>query len=203
MFGEVTESPQSETTDFCPCNPYAAAKTFAYHTIKSFRERYGTFACTGILYNHESPRRAPKFVTRKITRAAAAIKLGLATELRLGNLSASRDWGFAGDYVESMWRMLQQDRPSDFVIGTGKTTTVREFAQAAFAHVDLDYQEHIRKDSKLCRPVEKTPLVADPTLAMTKLSWRAHTTTLDLIRMMVDHDLKELKANGGDQLGAA
>jgi GDPmannose 4,6-dehydratase len=192
MFGRVTGSPQNETTPFRPRNPYGVSKVFAHHITANYRDQYGIFACTGILYNHESPRRSEQFVTRKITRAAAAIKLRLLDQLVLGNLDAYRDWGFAGDYVKSMCLMLQQDEPGDFVIGTGRSTSVREFARLAFRHVDLDFEDFVSSETGHCRPPDGVPLVADPTRATQELKWTPTTTVQQLVAMMVEHDLHEL-----------
>lgn len=189
VFGSPRESPQSESTPLSPRTPYGAAKAYAQHLTAAYRESKGLFACCGILFNHESPRRGGEFVSRKITQAAARIRRGDATPLRLGNLDAARDWGFAGDYVDAMWRMLQQDAPRDLVIGTGRSHTVRDFAAAAFAHAGLDWREHVVCDAELFRPAENVPLAADIRAARQFLGWEPQTPFEDLVRMMVDADL--------------
>ncbi|MFN3484810.1 MAG: GDP-mannose 4,6-dehydratase, partial [Planctomycetota bacterium] len=173
--------------------PYAAAKVYAYWMVRIHRDGYGLFACNGILFNHESPRRGKEFVTRKISHAAAAIKLGLEKELRLGNLDARRDWGFAGDYVRAMWLMLQQDEPEDFVVGTGENHTVREFCELAFAHVGLDWKKHVVVDKELLRPADVHTLLANPAKARRKLGWKPEVSFPELVRMMVDADLERLR----------
>jgi GDPmannose 4,6-dehydratase len=193
LFGEPVEIPQRETTPFQPRNPYGIAKLYAHWLVVNYRERYGLFCVSGILYNHESPRRGSNFVTRKISQAAARIKLGLANELRLGNLEARRDWGFAGDYVEAMWRMLQQARPDNYVIGTGETHSVREFCELAFACLDLDYRQYVVQDPRFFRPVEARQLVSDPSKARQQLGWQACTSFPDLVQMMVQADLQALQ----------
>jgi GDPmannose 4,6-dehydratase len=192
MFGRVHETPQSERTPFWPRSPYAAAKVYGHWITVNYRESYNLFACSGILFNHESPRRGTEFVTRKITRAVAQIKLGLADQLRLGNLAARRDWGFAGDYVKAMWRMLQQPKPDDYVIGTGVTRSVEEFVDAAFRHVDLDWHDYVVIDQNLFRPAEVDLLVADVTKAKRELNWSPTVDFDRLVAMMVDADLKSL-----------
>jgi GDPmannose 4,6-dehydratase len=192
MFGKVLEVPQSEKTPFHPRSPYGVAKVYGHWITVNYRESYDLFACSGILFNHESPRRGLEFVTRKITHSVARIKLGLAKELRLGNLEARRDWGFTGDYVEAMWLMLQQDQPDDFVISTGTTHAVREFCEAAFSHVGLDYQDYVVQDPRFYRPAEVDLLVGDPTKAREKLGWQPLVEFNDLIHMMVDADLQML-----------
>ena len=192
MFGRVTEVPQSERTPFHPRSPYGVAKAYAHHTTVNYREAYGLFAVSGILFNHESPRRGLEFVTRKITDAVARIRLGLADELALGNLEARRDWGFAGDYVRAMWLMLQQDEPADFVIGTGKDHSVRDFVEAAFAHAGIDPSGHVIEDPALLRPAEVDHLLADSTLARERLGWAPETSFDQLVTMMVDADLARL-----------
>jgi GDPmannose 4,6-dehydratase len=189
MYGHVVETPQSETTRFYPRSPYAVAKVFAHHITVNYRESYGMFACSGILFNHESPRRGLDFVTRKITHAAARIKMGLQTELRLGNLDACRDWGYAGDYVEAMWLMLQQDEPDDYVIGTGETTRVGDFVERAFQCVGLDSRDYVIIDPKFYRPAEVNLLLADPSKARRQLNWVPQTDLQQLVEMMVQHDL--------------
>lgn len=196
MFGRVQQTPQSETTPFWPRSPYSVAKVYGHWITVNYRESYDLFACSGILFNHESPRRGHEFVTRKITRTVAQIKLGLADELRLGNLKAKRDWGFAGDYVEAMWLMLQQDQPEDFVVGTGETYEVEQFVDAAFSHVGLDWRDYVVIDPQFYRPAEVDLLVADPTKAREKLGWQPRVDFETLVTMMVDADLAEL---GGAQ----
>src|SRR6476660_9089872 len=176
MFGKVLESPQRETTGFYPRSPYGVAKVYGHWITVNYRESFGLYAVSGILFNHESPRRGLEFVTRKVTDAAARIKLGLATEVRLGNLDARRDWGFAGDYVDAMWRMLQQDQPDDYVIGTGHTCSVQDLCPAAFGHVGLDYQEFVVQDPKYFRPAEVDLLVGDASKARRQLGWEAKVT---------------------------
>jgi len=194
MFGRVHETPQRETTQFRPRSPYAAAKVYAHWMTTNYRESYDLFACCGILFNHESPRRGLEFVTRKITHAVARIKLGLQQELRLGNLDAKRDWGFAGDYVQAMWLMLQQETPEDYVIGTGETRTVRQFVEVAFENVGLDWQKYVVVDPRFYRPAEVDILLADPTKAKQQLGWTPAISFEKLVRMMVDSDLAELQA---------
>ncbi len=200
MFGNATREPMNERTPFDPRSPYAAAKVFSFHITRNYREAYGLFAANGILFNHESPRRGETFVTRKVTRAAARIKVGLQNALFLGNLEAKRDWGFAGDYVEAMWRMLQQPQASDFVIGTGETHSVRELCELAFGHLGLKYQDFVRTDERYFRPTEVDHLLADPSLAMRTLGWKPKVRFAELVRMMVDADLelarRELRAEG-------
>ena len=197
MFGNAAEMPQLETTPLHPISPYAAAKTYGYHIVASYRDSYGMHASNGILFNHESPRRALQFVTRKITDGAVRIKLGLAEDLYLGNLDARRDWGFAGDYVEAMWLMLQQDTPDDFVISTGETRTVREFCDAAFSRLGLDYRDHVKVDPALFRPVDVNVLFGDPIKARTVLGWVPRVSFAELVGMMVDADLERLRESAG------
>lgn len=192
MFGRVVETPQRETTPFYPRSPYAVAKLYSHYLTVNYRESYGMFACSGILFNHESPRRGLEFVTRKISDGVARIKHGLASELRLGNLQARRDWGFAGDYVDAMWRMMQQDQPDDFVIGTGEAHTVENFVRTAFGHVGLDWQEHVKIDPKFFRPAEVDILQADATKARRKLGWVPRMTFEQLVTQMVDADVDRL-----------
>lgn len=192
MFGKVSSAPQSEETPFNPRSPYGIAKTYAYYMTVTYRERYGLFACSGILFNHESPRRGLEFVTRKITDAAARIKLGLAGELKLGSLDARRDWGFAGDYVKAMWLMLQQDEPDDFVVATGEPHSVEEFVEAAFSHLGLDWKEYVVTDERYVRPPEAVELVGDPTKAREKLGWKPETNFKELVAMLVDSDIERL-----------
>jgi len=189
MFGKVQESPQRESTPFYPRSPYGVAKVYGHWITVNYRESYGLYAVSGILFNHESPRRGLEFVTRKVTDAAARIKLGLANEVRLGNLDARRDWGFAGDYVDAMWRMLQADTPEDFVIGTGKTWSVRQLCEHAFGAVGLDYTKFVKQDERFFRPAEVDLLVADPTKARTRLGWTTKVEFPALVKMMVDADL--------------
>jgi GDPmannose 4,6-dehydratase len=189
MFGKVQESPQRETTPFYPRSPYGVAKVYGHWITVNYRESFGLYAVSGILFNHESPRRGLEFVTRKVTDAAARIKLGLAKELRLGNLDARRDWGFAGDYVDAMWRMLQQDAPDDFVIGTGKTWSVRELCDTAFGCVGLDYRDYVVQDPRFLRPAEVDLLVADPGKARRQLDWEPRVGFAELIEMMVRADM--------------
>lgn len=195
MFG-ATPPPQSEETVFYPRSPYGAAKLYSYWMTRNYREGHGLFAVNGILFNHESPRRGETFVTRKITRAAARIAAGQQNELWLGNLDAARDWGYAKEYVEAMWLMLQHDDPEDFVIATGTSYTVRDFLQIAFDHVGLDWQEHVRFDERYLRPTEVDDLVGDASKAQRLLGWKPQTLTPDLARLMVDADVEELKSRG-------
>ena len=192
MFGNAAEMPQRETTPLHPRSPYAASKTYAFHIIGSYRDSYGMHANNGILFNHESPLRGLQFVTRKITEGAARIKLGMAEELRLGNLDAQRDWGFAGDYVECMWRMLQQETPDDFVIASGEVHTVRDFCKAAFSRLDLDYSEFVVVDPAFFRPVDVNILYGDPTKARKVLGWEPKVSFEGLVEMMVDADMERL-----------
>jgi GDPmannose 4,6-dehydratase len=192
MFGKVREVPQNESTPFHPRSPYGVAKVYGHHISVNYRESYGLFAVSGILFNHESPRRGLEFVTRKISDGAARIKLGLADELRLGNLDAERDWGFAGDYVEAMWLMLQQDEPEDFVVSSGVAHTVRDFARLAFEHAGLDWERHIKVDSAFIRPAEVDQLIGDSSKARSKLGWEPNVGFSELVRMMVDADVERL-----------
>jgi len=192
MYGKVLEVPQGEATPFYPRSPYGVAKVYGHWITVNYRESFNMFAVSGILFNHESPRRGLEFVTRKIAHGAARIKLGLAKELRLGNLEAQRDWGFAGDYVEAMWRMLQQDAPDNFVIGTGETHSVREFCEVAFGHVGLDYKEYVVQDESFYRPAEVDLLIADPRKARSVLGWEPTMGFRELVSLMVDADLKRL-----------
>ncbi|HWP05665.1 MAG TPA: GDP-mannose 4,6-dehydratase [Polyangiaceae bacterium] len=189
LYGKVHEVPQKETTPFHPRSPYAAAKAFAFYTTLNYREAYGMHAVNGILFNHESPRRGESFVTRKITRAAARIKVGLQSSMALGNLDAKRDWGYAKDYVEAMWRMLQVDKPDDYVIATGETHSVREFLDETFAHLGMDWKPVVKLDDRYLRPSEVDLLIGDPTRAKNELGWTPKTTFRDLVRLMVDADL--------------
>jgi GDPmannose 4,6-dehydratase len=190
QFGKVVETPQHEDTPFYPRSPYGVAKLYGHWITVNYRESFNLFAVSGILFNHESPRRGLEFVTRKISDAVARIKMGLQQEVRLGNLDARRDWGFAGDYVDAMWRMLQQDTPNDFVIGTGETFSVRDFCKAAFDVVGLDYQDYVVQDEKFFRPAEVDLLVSDPTRARTKLGWTPTVAFAGLVQMMVEADLE-------------
>ena len=193
MFGKAKETPQRETTPFHPRSPYGVAKVYGHWITVNYRESYDLFAVSGILFNHESPRRGIEFVTRKVSDGVARIKLGLARELRLGNLEARRDWGFAGDYVEAMWRMLQQPKPQDYVIGTGETHSVQELVEAAFSHVGLDWREFVVSDSKYYRPAEVDLLLADPAKGRKELGWRPHVNFSGLVAMMVDAVLERLR----------
>src|SRR5512133_209438 len=193
MFGKVLEVPQKETTPFYPRSPYGVAKMYGHWITINYRESFNIFATSGILFNHESPRRGLEFVTRKITDGVVRIKLGLARELRLGNLEAQRDWGFAGDYVEAMWLMLQQDHPDNYVIGTGETHPVREFCEIAFSRVGLDYKEFVIQDEKFYRPAEVDLLISDPTKARTALKWEPAVSFKELVTMMVDADVEWVK----------
>jgi GDPmannose 4,6-dehydratase len=190
MFGKIQETPQNEKTPFYPRSPYGVAKVYGHWITVNYRESYGIFCCSGILFNHESPRRGWEFVSRKVTSAAAKIKLGLQKELRMGNLDAHRDWGFAGDYVEAMWLMLQQDEPEDFVIATGISHSVQHLIQAAFDHLGLDWEEYVKIDPKLLRPAEVDYLVGDAKKAKAKLGWQPRVTFEELIKMMTDSDLQ-------------
>ena len=193
MFGKVAEVPQRETTPFYPRSPYAAAKVYAYWATVNYRESYGMFACNGILFNHESPRRGETFVTRKITRAVAQIKAGLQHKLFLGNLDAKRDWGYAKEYVEAMWLMLQQEKPDDYVIATGETHSVQEFLEEAFSHVGLDWQKFVEIDPKYLRPAEVDLLIGDASKAKAALGWQPTVTFQALVRLMVDADMAALQ----------
>ena len=190
MFGKVIETPQTETTPFYPRSPYACAKVYSYWQTLNYREAYGMFACNGILFNHESPRRGETFVTRKITRAAGRIKEGLQDKLYLGNLEAKRDWGFAGDYVEAMWLMMQQDKPEDFVIATGETHSVKEFLQEVFGHLNLDWSKHVEVDPRYFRPTEVDLLLGSAAKARRQLNWQPTVSFKELARMMTESDWK-------------
>jgi GDPmannose 4,6-dehydratase len=192
MFGKVLEVPQREMTPFYPRSPYGVAKVYGHWITVNYRESYNLFATSGILFNHESPRRGLEFVTRKITNAVAAIKLEQAKELRLGNLESQRDWGFAGDYVEAMWRMLQHSEPDNFVIGTGETHSVKEFCEVAFSHVGLDYKDFVVQDQRFYRPAEVDLLISDPSKARKVLGWEPKVGFSQLVRMMVDADIERL-----------
>ncbi|HYJ86593.1 MAG TPA: GDP-mannose 4,6-dehydratase [Pyrinomonadaceae bacterium] len=189
MFGQVSEVPQRETTPFYPRSPYGIAKVYAYWSTVNYRESYGLFACNGILFNHESPRRGETFVTRKVTRAVGRIKAGVQDKLYLGNLDAQRDWGYAKEYVEAMWLMLQQEQPDDYVIATGETHSVREFVEEAFSYAGLDWQEHVEIDPKYYRPTEVDLLIGDASKAKRILGWQPATTFKDLVTLMVDADM--------------
>jgi GDPmannose 4,6-dehydratase len=193
MFGKVLEVPQTEKTPFYPRSPYGVAKVYAHWITVNYRESYGLHATSGILFNHESPRRGLEFVTRKISNHVARIKHGMADELRLGNLEAQRDWGFAKDYVEAMWMMLQQDEPDDYVVSTGETHSVREFCELAFSHAGLDWEKYVVQDQRFFRPAEVDLLVGNSTKARTKLGWTPRTSFADLVRLMVDADLALLE----------
>lgn len=193
MFGKVRETPQNEKTPFYPRSPYGVAKVYGHFITVNYRESYNIFACSGILFNHESPRRGLEFVTRKVSQAVAQIKMGLQKELRMGNLDAKRDWGFAGDYVEAMWLMLQQETPEDYVIATGETHSIRELLEVAFSHVGLHYQDYVIIDPKFLRPAEVDLLCGDATKAKKNLGWKPKVSFQELITMMVDSDLNALK----------
>jgi GDPmannose 4,6-dehydratase len=200
LYGKVVEVPQRESTPFHPRSPYAAAKAYAFYLTQNYREAYGLYACNGILFNHEGPRRGETFVTRKITRAVGRIKHGLQKDVFLGNLEAKRDWGFAGDYVEAMWLMLQQPEADDYVIGTGEMHSVREFLELAFDHAGLDWRAHVKSDPRYLRPAEVDELLADATKARAKLGWQPKVGFRELVTMMVESDLelaaREKRANG-------
>jgi len=199
MFGNAKESPQNEDTPFYPRSPYGISKVAGFDLTRNYREAYSLYACNGILFNHESPRRGFEFVTRKITSSVAKIKLGLANELKLGNLGAKRDWGFAGDYVKAMWLMLQQDEPDDYVIATGKTHSVNEFVELAFEHVGLDWKDYVIVDKNLYRPAEVHQLKGDFEKAKRILGWEPNVNFEELVKMMVDADLKRIKENYKDK----
>ena len=194
MFGKVTETPQRESTPFYPRSPYGVAKVYGHWITVNYRESYDLFAVSGVLFNHESPRRGIEFVTRKVSDGVARIKLGLAKDLHLGNLDSRRDWGYAGDYVEAMWLMLQQPTPNDYVVGMGATHSVRELTEIAFRHVGLDYRQHVVSDPRYYRPAEVELLLADPTKARRELGWKAKVSFEQLVTMMVDADLARLSA---------
>ncbi len=192
MYGKVLEVPQKEETPFYPRSPYGVAKVYGHFITVNYRESYDLFACSGILFNHESPRRGLEFVTRKVTDAAAKIKLGISKELRMGNLDAQRDWGFAGDYVDAMWRMLQQEKPDDYVVATGETHTVKELVQVAFERVGLKWEDYVVIDPAFIRPAEVDLLIGDPAKAKKMLGWEPKTSFIELVHMMVDSDLERL-----------
>ena len=202
MFGKVRETPQNEETPFYPRSPYGVAKVYGHHITVNYRESYGLFAVSGILFNHESPRRGREFVTRRISEGVARIKLGLQDELRLGNLEARRDWGFAPEYVNAMWRMLQQAEPADFVIGTGAHHSPREFVELAFAHAGLDPADFVKSDRTLLRPAEVDTLLADPSRARRELGWQAQTSFAELVRLMLEADLALQEAASGRRRGS-
>jgi GDPmannose 4,6-dehydratase len=201
MFGKVREVPQTELTPFYPRSPYGVSKVFGHYITVNYRESYGLFACSGILFNHESPRRGLEFVTRKVTDGVARIKLGLADSLALGNLDACRDWGFAGDYVRAMWLMLQQDRPDDYVVATGIAHSVRDLVEVAFARVGLDWQKYVRVDPAFLRPAEVDHLIGDPTKARTVLGWAPSVDFKGLVEMMVDADVVRLSSTAAVPAG--
>ena len=200
MFGKVKEIPQTEETPFHPRSPYGVAKVYGHWITINYRESYDIFGCSGILFNHESPRRGIEFVTRKISYNAVKIKLGLSKELGLGNLDAKRDWGFAGDYVKAMWLMLQQDKPDDFIISTGKTHSVRDLVDIAFSHLDLDYKKYVKKDKRFFRPAEVDLLIGDHSKAKNELNWEPEVSFEELVKMMVDADMELLKKEFADEL---
>ncbi|MFM8682371.1 MAG: GDP-mannose 4,6-dehydratase, partial [Chthoniobacterales bacterium] len=196
MFGKVQEIPQKETTPFWPRSPYGCAKMFGHWATVNYRESYDLFACSGILFNHESPRRGETFVTRKISRAVAAIKLGLQKDLYLGNMDAKRDWGYAPEYVEGMWRMLQADKPDDYVLATNETHTVKEFVMEAFGHVGLEWEKFVKYDARYERPAEVDLLIGDPAKAKRDLGWEPKVRFKELVQIMVDADLEMLEGKG-------
>jgi GDPmannose 4,6-dehydratase len=196
MYGKVQAVPQTETTPFWPRSPYGCAKVFGFWATVNYRESYGLFASNGILFNHESPRRGETFVTRKISRAVAAIKLGLQKELYLGNMEAKRDWGYAPEYVEGMWRMLQADEPDDYVLATNETHTVKEFVQEAFGHVGLEWEKYLKYDARYERPAEVDLLIGDPAKAKRQLGWEPKVRFKELVQIMVDADLEMLEGKG-------
>jgi GDPmannose 4,6-dehydratase len=203
MYGKVVETPQNESTPFYPRSPYAVAKVFAHWMTIQYREAYGLFACNGILFNHESPRRGPTFLTRKVTRGVAAILAGQDSHIYLGNLDARRDWGYAPEYVDAMWRMLQQETPDDYVVATGEMHTVREFVEAAFGLVGLDWREHVRIDPRYFRPTEVDELCGDASKAAAALDWRPGTTFDELVRIMLDGDIRAVGLDPADHLATA
>ena len=203
MFGNPRETPQHELTHFCPRSPYGVAKVYGHYITVNYRESYGLFACSGILFNHESPRRGIEFVTRKVTREVARIKLGLSNELRLGNLDAKRDWGFAGDYVEAMWLMLQQREPEDFVVGTGVARSVADLVKVAFESAGLEWQRYVKTDPKFLRPAEVDHLLADASKSKQKLGWRPKVSFAELVKMMVDQDVHRLSNGLPDYVAVA
>lgn len=200
MFGKVVETPQKETTPFYPRSPYGVAKVYGHWITVNYRESFNMFACSGILFNHESPRRGVEFVTRKVTDAVARIKLGLQSELRMGNLDAKRDWGFAGDYVKAMWLMLQQDTPDDYVISTGETHTVQELVEIAFGHVGLNWEDYVVVDPKFVRPAEVDLLLGDCGKAKKQLGWKLEVGFEELVKMMVDSDMNKIQVNSKEKI---
>lgn len=200
MFGKVREEPQTETTPFWPRSPYGVAKVYGHWITVNYRESYDIFACSGILFNHESPRRGKEFVTRKITDAVARIRLGVQDKLKLGNIDSQRDWGFAGDYVRAMWLMLQQDKPDDYVVATGEMHSVREFVELAFAHIDLDWHDYVETDPTLLRPAEVNTLRGDASKAKRLLGWEPKVSFGELVRMMVDADLERIQLELADRI---
>ncbi|OYP37325.1 GDP-mannose 4,6-dehydratase [Rhodopirellula sp. MGV] len=202
MYGDVFETPQTEKTPFCPQSPYACAKVYAFHQTVNYRHAYNLFACNGILFNHESPRRGETFVTRKITRAATRIKVGLQEKLYLGNLDAKRDWGYAKDYVRGMWMMLQHDTPDDYVLATGETYTIRQFLDYTFQYLDLDWKEFVETDPRYYRPTEVDLLLGDCSKAKEKLGWEPETSCKELAELMVDHDLELARSEASRQATA-
>jgi len=196
MFGKVMEVPQKESTPFYPRSPYGVAKVYGHYITVNYRESYDIFACSGILFNHESPRRGLEFVTKKVTHHAAKIKLGLADSLYLGNMDAKRDWGFAGDYVKAMKLMLSQDKPSDYVISTGRTHTVKDLVEVAFSHLNLDWKKYVKIDEKFIRPAEVELLIGDSSKAKKEIGWEPEVSFEELVKMMVDHDYAQIKKNG-------
>ncbi len=203
MFGKVRQEPQNEETPFWPRSPYGVAKVYGHWITVNYRESYNIFACSGILFNHESPRRGKEFVTRKITDSVARIKLGVQQKLKLGNLDAKRDWGFAGDYVKAIWLMLQQDEPDDYVVASGEQHSVRELVELAFGHVDLDWRDHVESDPDLFRPAEINTLRGDAAKARKVLGWKPEVTFPDLVRMMVDADLQRVRRELAERRGSA
>ena len=200
MFGKVKEIPQTEKTPFHPRSPYGVAKVYGHWITINYRESYDIFACSGILFNHESPRRGIEFVTRKISYNAVKIKLGISKELGLGNLDAKRDWGYAGDYVKAMWLMLQQNKPDDFIISTGKTHSVRDLVDIAFSHLGLDYKKYVKKDKRFIRPAEVDLLIGDHSKAKNELNWEPEVSFEELVKMMVDSDMELLQKEYADEL---
>ena len=198
MFGNAISAPQNEKTPFHPRSAYGITKVTGYYLTCNYRDNYGLFACNGILYNHESPRRGKEFVTRKITHTAVQIKMGLATELILGNVESERDWGFSGDYVDAMWRMLQEDTPNDYVIATGKLHKVKDICEIAFSHLGLNYQDYLKIDKQFYRPNEKVPLVGDSNLARKTLGWEPKIAFVELIKMMVDDEVQMMESKNQD-----
>ncbi len=203
MFGKVREKPQTEQTPFHPRSPYGVAKVFGHHITVNYRESYGLFACSSICFNHESPRRGHEFVTRKVTQHVAKIKLGLADKIKMGNLDAQRDWGFAGDYIRAMWMMLQQPQADDYVIATGETHSVQELLEVAFSHVGLDWKKYVEIDPKLVRPAEVDYLCGDASKSKKVLGWKPEVTFKQLIEMMVDSDLNSLKQSSAGRIATA